>query len=879
MVACKRSYRTGVVRMKIRAALIALTLAWGTLLCAPLVVSAHVGLVAATPVAGSTIGQAPKAVKIRFDQVPDPQFNRIELLDISGKTVAGGAAQRDAVDPTIVTTTLPPLPAGVYTVAWQALASDGHLTKGNYSFTFAATGPPAPAVPQAVGVQDQGAPSAGSATIGNPSALSVLVRWLRYGALGLLVGAFALVTLVLRPLCVARAQDAEDGDALWRRVTRLVAPLAFAGGVAFLLTHVLTLIVQAVTLTDTGLTGVQWDTVRRVLTDTEYGAVWRLTAIVAIIALIVMVTGFPSEKRGEDRAALGIIAAPARRSPAPVSPLSEVVGPPPAFWPWPVGLAVSLVLVGTLTLSSHAVESQHEPLLALIADGVHLGAMGIWFGGLLVLLVTLPRLLPTLPAGERNTVRAGIIARFSPVGLWGIAAMIVTGVYAMTLHLTRETITTTNYGRTLLLKHALIVPLIAAAALNLLIVRPGLVRGDARSVRWLPRLLFIEAALGVVVLLVTATLTQLPPAHPLIGTNAAAADPRLSAALRSASPIAVVLGPNADLSSGPQSAAMVHDAQVMAVLQITSGKDGGSLSANLIDAKTVPAHEDENGVSLGVAPTNTPLDPKQLDDVQRVTALITFTGLDLGQTSVDFTRDTDDWWRAKGQLFPIKGVWNIQLVVRRANVAEDARLNFDFTSDPARFAGASPALAPATSTSTSTAPTASTSLRWPRLLPNGYLGLAVALIGVVLFALTFGTRFRGTVSGRTIRLYRTWSLGALIVGVVMLGYFSADLTPTSDVKNPLPNDTATLALGQQVYAQNCAVCHGPRGAGNGPLAANLNPPPVTLQGGHLAAHTDGDMHYWIANGIPGTAMPAFSGSLSDGDIWAAIRYVRTLSEG
>jgi len=878
MIARVRLRRSALFALMVRSfrpILAALAFAWVALVCLPLAVSAHVALVAATPVAGSTVGQPLKAVKIRFDQVPNPQFNRIELLDTSGKTVAGGAAQRDAADPTVVIVALAQmpsqLPSGVYIVAWQALAGDGHLTKGNYSFTLAATGPPAPTEPQTVGAPEPGAQPMSSATIGNPTALAVLVHWARYAALGLLVGAFAFVTLVLRPAIAAR----EDRDALWRHSVRLIAPVALWGGIAFLVAHVLTLIVQAATLTDASLAGARWATVRRVLVDTEYGQVWRFTAISAIAALMVMVVGFPSAQRAGERAALGIIAT-ARR---PATASSEADSPAPAFWPWPAGLAVSLILVATLTLSSHAVESQHQPLLALIADGVHLGAMGVWFGGLLAVLLTLPRLVRTLPVADGNALQVALITRFSPLGLWGVAAMLITGIYAMTLHLTRETVTTSSYGRTLLLKHALIVPLIAAAALNLLVVRPGLVRNEARAARWLPRLLYTEAVLGVIVLLVTATLTQLPPAHPLIGTNAAAADPRLSAALRPATPLVVALSPDADLTSGPQSVAMVHDPQVMAVLQITSGKDGGSFSANLIDAKTVPEHEDENGVSLGVAPGDAPFDPKQLSDAQRVTALVSFTGADLGQTSVPFTRDTDGWWRAKGQLFPIRGVWNIQLVVRRENVAEDARFNFDFTANPARFGGA-PAVPAATSAApTATTTTTTTGLRWPRLLPNGLLGLAVALIGAGLCALTFWGKFRGTIGVRTVRLYRTWSLGALIIGVVMLGYFTADFTPTSDLKTPLPNNTASLTRGQQVYAQNCAVCHGPRGAGNGPLAANLNPPPATLQGGHLLTHTDGDLYYWLSHGIPGTAMPAFSGSLNDSDIWAAVRYVRTLNEG
>ncbi len=295
----------------------------------------------------------------------------------------------------MITVALSQLPAGVYTVAWQALAGDGHLTKGNYSFTLAATGPPAPTEPQSCRCAGSGAQSASSATMGNPTVLAVLVHWARYAALGLLVGAFALVTLVVRPAIIAR----EDSDALWRRTVRLVAPVALWGGVAFLIAHVLTLLVQAATLTDAGFAGARWATVRRVLVDTEYGQVWRFTTISAIAALMVMILGFPSAQRGGDRATLGIIAT-ARR---PTTASSEADNPAPAFWPWPVGLAISLVLVATLTLTSHAVESQHQPLLALIADGVHLGAMGVWFGGLLVLLLSMPRLdaRPPCCGGQR----------------------------------------------------------------------------------------------------------------------------------------------------------------------------------------------------------------------------------------------------------------------------------------------------------------------------------------------------------------------------------------------------------------------------------------------------------------------------------------------
>ena len=282
------------------------------------------------------------------------------------------------------------------------------------------------------------------------------------------------------------------------------------------------------------------------------------------------------------------------------------------------------------------------------------------------------------------------------------------------------------------------------------------------------------------------------------------------------------------------------------LLLTTTGKDGSALDANIVDPTT----------------------SQPLADVQRVTALITFSGADLGQTSVLLPRDPNGHYRATGVFFPIKGVWTVQLVIRRENVAEDARLNFSFTSDPARFQAAEP---PA-----STVANAKAGFLWPRLLPNAWFGLMLALVGAALLGLTYPSRFRATLRGRTRTAYRAWSVGALLVGVIVFGYYSTDRTPTTGIANPLPNDTATLARGQQLFAQNCAICHGAGGKGDGPLGQNLNPRPVDLTGSHLTTHTDGDLYWWIGHGIAGTGMPSFTGTLGDQDIWALIRYVRSL---
>lgn len=101
--------------------------------------------------------------------------------------------------------------------------------------------------------------------------------------------------------------------------------------------------------------------------------------------------------------------------------------------------------------------------------------------------------------------------------------------------------------------------------------------------------------------------------------------------------------------------------------------------------------------------------------------------------------------------------------------------------------------------------------------------------------------------------------------------------PYRSAHNPLPNSSATLQRGAQVYAENCASCHGPKGYGDGPAGQRLSPRPADLTS--LArSHMAGDQYiYWTVSegGRPvGSAMPAFKGILSQRDIWTVVAYVR-----
>jgi mono/diheme cytochrome c family protein len=83
-------------------------------------------------------------------------------------------------------------------------------------------------------------------------------------------------------------------------------------------------------------------------------------------------------------------------------------------------------------------------------------------------------------------------------------------------------------------------------------------------------------------------------------------------------------------------------------------------------------------------------------------------------------------------------------------------------------------------------------------------------------------------------------------------------------------------LGAKVYAQRCALCHGPGGHGDGPAAAGLNPKPRNhTDGSYMNGRTDDELLTVIRNGKG--AMPAWGKILSDAEIHAVLKHVRSLA--
>jgi putative copper resistance protein D len=152
------------------------------------------------------------------------------------------------------------------------------------------------------------------------------------------------------------------------------------------------------------------------------------------------------------------------------------------------------------------------------------------------------------------------------------------------------------------------------------------------------------------------------------------------------------------------------------------------------------------------------------------------------------------------------------------------------------------------------------------------IGIQVSIVGFFIALMALMTRIRG------------W-LWVMAAGVVVIGggfwlwlpHLAIDAYPTTYVRPSVAYNTLSIAHGRQLYSTYCAVCHGLEGYGDGPAAAALRPAPADLTAPHTAAHTAGDIFWWLTHGIPGTAMPGFQDRLSEEERWDLINVVRILS--
>ncbi|MGE5099870.1 MAG: FTR1 family protein, partial [Deltaproteobacteria bacterium] len=99
----------------------------------------------------------------------------------------------------------------------------------------------------------------------------------------------------------------------------------------------------------------------------------------------------------------------------------------------------------------------------------------------------------------------------------------------------------------------------------------------------------------------------------------------------------------------------------------------------------------------------------------------------------------------------------------------------------------------------------------------------------------------------------------------------------SEAALELPRNPIDVAAGERLYQANCVSCHGPRGLGDGPAAATLNPKPPSIgTASTMASVTPATMFRKVSVGVLGTAMPSFSSKLTAEQRWNIVMYLGSL---
>lgn len=97
------------------------------------------------------------------------------------------------------------------------------------------------------------------------------------------------------------------------------------------------------------------------------------------------------------------------------------------------------------------------------------------------------------------------------------------------------------------------------------------------------------------------------------------------------------------------------------------------------------------------------------------------------------------------------------------------------------------------------------------------------------------------------------------------------------VSKNVPVDNSAIAnSGRGIFMQNCAVCHGVTGRGNGPISSSMIKKPANFTRSYYKAFKDSLWYWRVKEGVAGTRMPRWGRSLSEQQMAYLVAYLKTL---
>jgi copper transport protein len=407
--------------------------------------SAHAYLQSSSPAQGVVLTTSPLTVTLHFSEQVGTSLGALSVLNAVGDNVATGKVLRPFGRATDLGIALKPhLADGTYLVVWRVVADDSHPTAGSFSFSVGRAGDVA---------------SADTDTSPDPTVSAALGFGRLLGFVGI-AAFFGGVVFLLMCWPAGRASQTA------RRTLQVGWLIAFVGATA-------TLLLEGPYGTGQTIAhSFDWSLVKGVA-HTRYGQ----ALLARVVLLVVAASAAALVVRRTERAFVGVFG------------------------------ATMLATLVTFPYTGHPSVGTQVPL-AVVSDVLHLTAMSIWFGGLLMLSVVV------LPDEDEATVRAAAV-RFSRAAMASVIVLVTTGVYQSW----REagivaSLTATHYGKLLLIKTAIVAGVLLVAEVSRRWV--GQVRRTPEgqvSVRALGWSVSLETAMVVVVLAVTSLLVSGVPAR------------------------------------------------------------------------------------------------------------------------------------------------------------------------------------------------------------------------------------------------------------------------------------------------------------------------------------------------------------------------------
>ena len=371
---------------------------------------AHAVLVSTDPADGSRLAAAPTQITLKFSENVSVEAGYLKVISSKGTQVDEGSPGHLAGDGSSLMVRLRPgLPNDSYIASWRVISADSHPVGG--SITFVVGNGPLVSPTGAV---------VGGTTDPLVNVLFTVTRWASFAGMVLLGG------LPFIMLCWPAG-----------RKNRRARLLVRSGWLVSVVSAGLGLLLQSPYAAGTGV----GDMFSTQLLSGTIGTTYGRMILARLLLLVVLAwlgtrllraevtVGEQVRARDEDMAAI-------------------------------VGLGILATFGGT----GHAVAGSQSSL-ALLSDTVHLTAVTLWVGGLVMLLACV------LPAREPEQI-AAVLPKFSTIALWSVATLVVTGTYQAWREVAPlPALWSTTYGALLLAKIGGFTLLVALGNVSRLAVR------------------------------------------------------------------------------------------------------------------------------------------------------------------------------------------------------------------------------------------------------------------------------------------------------------------------------------------------------------------------------------------------------------------------